>query len=779
MIRTAVTSAEVVSTVSLDRMAQPAFRFPRVTLSIAFVFLILAAIYGLPAATSLPAGGYDDPASESAQAREVLDREFDSGAMPIVFSVTTADGVDSDAARTRGQAIVDALRTYDYAAGITSYWTAQEAASALRSEDGRTGLVAAEIRGDDSDAPARAHELEQRLAGSSDGVDVAAGGVALAYFEANTQSREDLLLAEAVAIPLTLLVLVWVFGSAVAAVLPLVVALFATAATMAALRALSTVTDVSVFALNLATALCLALAIDYTLFVVNRYREELGSGLPPDAALRRTMQTAGRTVVYSATTVALSIAAMAVFPMYFLRSLAYAGLAGVLFCTIGSLVVAPAMIVLLGNRLDRWDLRKPILRALGRRPGEHRSIESGFWYRNTIAVMRRALPIALAVVALLLFLGSPFLGVAFGYPDDRVLPTSASARAVGDVVRSDFSQNLEGAVTIVLPDRSGVGAEALDAYYARLSTVGGVTAVATPDGTYAGGRLVAPPPEAGADRAGVSEFVTASTTVDPFSTAAKNQLDELRAVEAPAPVLFDGLAQRNIDNVDAIVSRVPLVLSLIALTTFVLVFLLTGSVVLPIKALVANLLSMTAAFGAVVWIFQDGHLGALGITPTGYLTANIPPLMFCVVFGLSMDYEIFVLSRIREEWVKSGRTAADNERAVALGLARSARIVTAAASIMAIVFAAIMVSEVSFMRMLGAGLTITVLLDAFLVRTILVPAFMRLAGRANWWAPEPLARWHEKRGWHEGGDVERDDLDGNGAPQPDSNVEREPPAVRA
>jgi len=220
-------------------------------------------------------------------------------------------------------------------------------------------------------------------------------------------------------------------------------------------------------------------------------------------------------------------------------------------------------------------------------------------------------------------------------------------------------------------------------------------------------------------------------------------------------VLFGGIAQQNLDSVNGISSKLPVVITLIVVTTLILLFLLTGSVLLPIKALVMNALSLTAAFGAMVWIFQDGHLAGFGTTTSGHVNAAFPPLIFCIAFGLSMDYEVFVLSRIREEWTKSGRTLAENERAVAVGLARTGRIVTAAATLMAIVFLAISASGVSSMRMLGVGLTITVLVDAFVIRIILVPAAMRLMGRANWWAPAPLARLHARWGLTEGADIER------------------------
>jgi len=367
--------------------------------------------------------------------------------------------------------------------------------------------------------------------------------------------------------------------------------------------------------------------------------------------------------------------------------------------------------------------------------------------------MRRAIPIGLAIIAFLLMLGAPFLGIKWGFPDDRVLPTSLSARQVGDALRSDFAVDSARNVTVVIPDTAGITPVELDRYASALSQVPDVSSVSAPGGTFAAGQPVGPPSAATGFKDG-SAFLTIGSTAPLFSDASETQLDRLRDVSTPAdqPVQLTGVAQINRDSADAITSRLPLVLGVIAAITFVLLFLLTGSVILPLKALVLNVLSLTAAFGALVWIFQDGHLGALGTTPTGTLVANLPVLLFCIAFGLSMDYEVFLVSRIREYWLKSGKTREDNDESVALGLAKTGRVVTAAALLMAISFAALIAAQVAFMRMFGAGLTLAILADATLVRMALVPAFMHVLGRWNWWAPRPLARLHERIGISESGD---------------------------
>lgn len=731
----------------LTPIAEFIHRAPRRVVAVLGLFVVIAGVYGLPVSTQLPAGGYDVPGSESARAADILANDFDAGGFSLVFTVTSVESADSPDARARGTAIADALRAAPHAEQVVSYWAAPPPlAATLLSDDHRTGLVAARIAGSDREAPLRAHDIAAALIGVHNGVTVTAGGQAMAQYEINRQSRIDLLKLEIIATPFTFLALIWIFGSVVAALVPLAVAAFSVVGTAAALRVLFSFTDVAVFAVNLATALCLALAVDYTLFILSRYREERRAGVSSGQALARTMNTAGRTVIYSALTLACVVATMLVLPMYFLRSLAYAGIASVAFSLLGALIVAPALIVVLGDRLDKLDIRAPILRRLGRSAPAATAPEDTFWHRAAMFAMRRAVPTVLVLTTVFVVLGLPFLGVQLGYPDDRNLPGSASARQTGDILRTQFpQQDTQGAIHIVLP---AAGDRSLTDYAAALSQVRDVTTVAAPDAMYAGGAPISAI-TADSARNGDAAYLTVSTTLDPFSKAAKDQLAELKRVPAPADTLFGGLAQRDLDNVRGITDRVPTIIALIVLATFVLMFAFTGSVLLPLKALIMNFLSLTAALGAMVWIFQDGHLGGLGTTATGYTNATMPMLLVCIAYGLSMDYEIFVLSRIREEWVNSAQTAADNERAVALGLARTGRIVTAAATVMAIVFISITTAQVSFMRGLGVGLALTVLLDAFLIRILLVPAFMRLLGSLNWWAPAPLQRWHARRNFTE------------------------------
>ena len=635
----------------LRRIALLAIAAPRRILAIAALIMVAAAVFGIPVAKSLSAGGFQDPTSESAQATKLLTDKFHQGDMQLLFTVTAPDGVKASNATAVATDIIDHLKQSPHVADVTSPWTAPpQAAANLISEDGKTGLIVAGITGGENDGQKYAKALSDELVHDRDGVTVRSGGIAMVYSQINAQTERDLLVMEAIAIPLSFLFLVWVFGGLVAAALPMLVGGMAIVGSMSVLRLLTFSTDVSIFALNLSTALGLALAIDYTLLIISRYRDELAEGVPRDRALIRTMTTAGRTVLFSATTVGLSMAAMLLFPMYFLKSFAYAGVATVAFGAAAAVIVTPAAIWLLGDRLDALSVRWLFRRIVEPSP---KPVEQLFWYRSTKAVMRRAIPIGLAVVVLLLALGAPFLGVKWGFPDDRVLPASASAHQVGDQLRNDFADDSSTAVTVVVPDTVGLAPAAIERYAAELSRVADVSAVSAPTGTFVGGRGVGPPtaPTGSVDG---SAFLTVASNAPLFSDSSEAQLDRLHQVPGPdgRSVQMTGSAQINRDSVEAITDRLPWVLGLIAVITFGLLYLLTGSVILPLKAIVLNVLSLTAAFGALVWIFQDGHLNALGTTATGTLVANMPVLLFCIAFGLSMDYEVFLMARIREYWLK-------------------------------------------------------------------------------------------------------------------------------
>jgi RND superfamily putative drug exporter len=740
--------------VVLRAIARLALAAPRRIIAVALLVMVGTAIFGIPIVKSLPPGGFTDPTAESSRASRQLSEKFGQGDMRMIITVTSDAGVHSQAARAAGAHLVDQLTSLPFVAQVTSAWTAPpQVATALISKDGKTGLIVAGITGGESGAQRHAGTLTN-LVHDFDGVTVKAGGEVMESVQLIDQTKKDVLVMEAIALPLSFVVLVWVFGGLLAAALPLAVGVFAILGSMAVMRAITFATEVSVFTLNLVLALGLALAIDYTLLIVSRFRDELADGARRDEALARTMASTGRTVLFSAITVALSMMALALFPMYFLKSLAIAGIAVVAFTAVASLVVTPAAIVLLGERLDSLDVRHFVRRVLGRPEPVRRPVEELFWYRWTRAAMRWPIPIGLAIIALLLVLGAPFLGVKLGSHDDRVLPGSASARQVGDELRTGFAFNSLADVVVVVPDAARLAPSEFSRYAAKLSLVADVSSVSSPSSTFIGGRLAGPPSATSGLKDG-SALLTVNSTAPMYSQASEAQLDQLHAVATPGgrDVQMTGLAQINRDSSTAVNSRLPLVLTVIAVITFLLLFLLTGSVVLPLKALLLNVMSLTATFGALVWIFQDGHLGGFGTTATGTMAATVPVVLFCLAFGLSMDYEVFLISRIRESWLVSGKTRADNDESVALGLARTGPVVTAAALLMALTFASLISANVSVTRMFGIGVPLAVLVDATLVRMLLMPALMRVLGRVNWWAPRPLARLHQRFGTNKPADL--------------------------
>lgn len=737
----------------LHRIAILAITVPKLIAAAAIVFAVLATVFGSTVINRLSAGGFQNPAAESSHAVHLLSDKFGHGDLQVVFLLTADDGVDSQAARLVSRKVVTQLHTMPFVGEIRSTWTVPDAGKpALTSRDGKSGVIIANITGGGTAGQRRAKAFVAGFDHPRDGVTVRVGGTAMAYVQINAFSERDLVLMESIAIPLSFAVLVWVFGGLLAAALPLAMGLLAIVGAMAVLRIVTLTTPVTTFAVNLTVAMGLALAIDYTLLLVSRFRSERADGAAVDDALVTTMATAGRTVVFSASTVAFSMAALLAFPMYFLKSFAFAGVAVVTLTAAATLLVTPAAIVLLGERIDAFDVRRLGRRWLNRPDPGPRPLHRSFWYRSAKFAMRRAFPVGLVTVVLLVVLGAPFAGVRWGFPDDRLLPGAASARMVGDALRDDFPSNPAAAVTVVIPDATGIDTAELNRYAAELSRIDDVPSVSAPGGTFVDGTRIGPP-TAATEIADGSTFLTVASSAPPFSADSDTQLENLRRVAGPDGhrIELTGTAQIHHDSATAINARLPVVLAVIAAVTFVLLFLLTGSIVLPAKALVLNVLSLTAAFGALVWIFQDGHLGALGTTATGTLIPNIPVLLFCIAFGVSMDYEVFLIARIREYWLSSDQTRADHDESIALGLARVGRVVTAAALVMSISFAALIAAQLSIARMIGLGLTLAVLMDATLVRMLLVPVTMHLLGRFNWWAPWPLNLAYRRFGISEAG----------------------------
>jgi RND superfamily putative drug exporter len=721
------------------RLGQALVRYRRWVVILAALFIVGAGAYGGDVASKLSTGGFEDPSAESTRADALLRDEFASGQPNVVLLVTPAAGatVDDPAVVAAGEALTAELAAHPGMGQVASYWSLGRVPP-LRGVDADSALIFGRIDGTEDQIHEQVGEISESFnrTDADASVAVRAGGLAEAYRQNGETTENDLRLAEMIALPLTLLLLLFVFRSVVAASLPLAVGIFAIVGTFTVLKVLAGLTDVSIFALNLTTALGLGLAIDYSLFVVSRYREERGHGHDTATAVVRTVATAGRAVFLSGLTVAASLAALLVFPLAFLRSFAYAGIPVVAMALVGAVVVLPAILAMLGDRVDAWSL--PHRRAEG-------PVTTMFWYKVANAVMKRPVAVAGVVIAFLLLLGMPFLRLDAGLPDDRVMPTDLSARQVGDTLRADYSSKDTAALAVVLPDAEPTSE--LEAYGARLSTIDGVARVDSAAGIYLDGTLV--PVDATITARFVSDagqWLSVVPEVDPASEAGQQLVSDIRAVPAPSAALVAGQSAQLVDTKAAVSARMPLALAIIAFATFALLFLSFGSVLVPLKALLLNLLSLTATFGAMVWIFQDGHLDqTLGFTATGVIDLTTPILMFCIAFGLSMDYEVFLLSRIKEEYDRTG----DNDRAVAVGLARTGRIITAAAAIIAVVFLSFATSSISFLKLFGIGLTHAVVMDATLVRATLVPAFMRLAGDANWWAPSWMRRIYDRAGMSE------------------------------
>ena len=713
-------------------LAAFAVRRRRLVLVGTLVFVALSIVFGTSVVKKLSGGGFDDPNAASTRANVVLADQFHTGMPNYTLLVAAGDGVDAADATQAATALTQQIGAEKGVGTVISYWTAGHP-PVLRSTDGKEALILVRLLGSDDKTMQRARELTTRFAGNRGPLTIRTAGQGQVFDAVSHRIQHDLSRAEMIAFPVTFVLLVLVFGGVVAALLPLAIGAIAIVGTLLILRVLTMFTDVSVYSLNLTTGLGLGLAIDYALFVVTRYREELARGTSYDEAIVASARTAGRTVAFSAMTVGLSLVALLVFPLFFLRSFGYAGIAVVAIASLGAVLVLPALLAALGPRIDKWQLFE-------RRPADQ---EHGFWRRTATGVMRRPIISGGAVLVLLVVLGLPFLSAKFGLPDDRVLPRSDKVQQTQQALRTDFSGRSSDPVLVVAPTGTPSSAR-VASYAAELSRVPGAEAVQSSAGTFVDGRNVAPANARFSAPSGAGFSLAITPSVESMSDAGKKLVRDVRAIPAPAPVLVGGRAAQLVDTQHSLSNKLPLAAAIIAAAMFVVLFLFTGSIVVPLKAIVLNLLSLSATFGAMVWVFQEGHLGWLVGHPiiTGSIDTTMPILMFCVAFGLSMDYEVFLLSRIKETYDVTG----DNTSAVAVGLERTGRLVSAAAALIAVVWITFISSGVTFIKMLGLGMALAVIVDATLVRGVLVPAFMRLAGDWNWWAPTPLRRLHNRVG---------------------------------
>jgi RND superfamily putative drug exporter len=681
---------------------------------LALAFAVFAGVWGTQVFGSLVGSGFDNPASESSRAAALADQKLGRDDADVLVLYRSPTLTVNDPAFQRAVTSTLAKLPADVVARTTTYWGTQS--PALVSKDKHATYAVLGLRGDEEQRGDGLEAIRDRLA--APGQQTRVGGGAAVSQHIHDRVGADIGRAETLSMPALLVLLVVIFGSLAAASLPLAVGGLAILGAFTSLRVLTYFTDVSVFSVNVVTILGLGLAIDYGLFMVGRFREELAGGATTEDAVARTMATAGRTVAVSGITVAVSLAGLLLFPLTFLRSMGLGGLSAVLVALVAALTVMPALLGLLGHRVDALPLRRRSRRVV--------TTERGFWYRLAQSIMRRPVIYAVAVLTLLLLAGSPFLRVEFGGIDARALPSGTGSRVVSETIDRDFVQNGQSPIEAVVT----APPSELPSYVAVLKALPGVT----------GAQVAAVK--------GDTARVDVTYDADPISAQARDLVADVRAVPAPdgGSVLVGGPSATLADQLRTIGSRLPWAGLIVAAATFVLLFLAFGSLVLPIKAILMNVLSLGASFGALVLIFQDGHLsGLLGFTSTGTLEATQPILVLAIVFGLSMDYEVFLMSRIREEYDRTG----DNTAAVAVGLQRSGRIITSAAGLILVVIALFSISGITFIKLIGVAMLIAVLVDATIVRALLVPATMRLLGRANWWAPAPLRRFYARYGIHE------------------------------
>ncbi|MFF2731884.1 MMPL family transporter [Streptomyces sp. NPDC058008] len=721
---------------------------------------------GLGVFGKLSGGGWTPAGSESARADALLREHFRSGSPDLVLLVAAPGSVDDPSAAAAGRRLTERLRADPRVRHLDSYWPLGD--PALVSRDRGTALISLRLLGGEREAARTAEDIRRATATGAPPLTASAAGRAVAKRDLEKQSQHDLVRAELIAAPLVLLILVRIFGNLLSALLALSVGGVAVVGTLALLHALTEFTQVSVFAVNLTTALGFGLAIDYGLFIITRHREELAAGRDVREALLVSVRTAGRTVFFSALTVTLSMAALLVFPLYFLRSLAYAGMSVAALAGLTAVLVLPVCLLVAGRRVEGRRGRSPSAGGCQDRVGEGSGGgpnrvgdlggpgpgnaggrgAGGVFHRTARAVMRRPVVTVVLVVPVLLCLASPFQRVEFGLSDDRALGASSPVHRATDVMREDFGLRSTALADIVLPGLTGPSSNALADYARRISLTAHVLRVETSTGSYRAGAQQAPPtPSSARFSAPGGSRLSIVTDAEPYSAQGGALVRALRAVPAPVPALVGGDAAALVDTRATVGERLWQAAAIIVLVIFTLLFLFTGSILVPVKAVLLNLLSLTATFGAIVHVFQDGNLRWLvgDFLVTGTTDTLLPVLMFCIAFGVSMDYEMFLLSRIMEEHRRTG----DTTSAVAYGLERTGRLFTAAALVLAIAMAAMATSPLTPLKLLGVGLTLAVVLDATLVRMLLVPAIMKMAGRANWWCPKPLRRVHARFGFSE------------------------------
>jgi trehalose monomycolate/heme transporter len=720
----------------------------------ALVLLLGAGVFGIGVFNQLKgSGGYATDHGDAAQAQQILNTKLGGANADVVILMRNSSlrATDPDFAQTATD-LLARLQGRAEVASITSYYSTHSVR--FLSRDGHETFAIVQLKGQDLITKLSQYQTLEPLITSS-GLQITIGGFVPINLAVNTQINEDLVHAELFTFPILAILLLFVFGSVVAALLPLLIGGVAILGAFAVLHVMTFFTDVSSYAVNVLTMLGLGLAIDYALFMITRFREELaGDESDVQGALARTLATAGRTIIFSALIVSTSLLSLLIFPLSFLRSIGLGAIAAIFVVMLSSLTLLPAILALLGKRINALSFGH-----LFRRKGSNASVveSSGAWYHLSEGVMRRSIPVALVVLAILLTLGWPFLHIKFATSDANVLPPGQEARVVSEQLSQDFVQqgNAQLVIAITAPGSSVLSSAnltSLDQYVQSIQAIAGVKHVdslvtVSPALTLSQyQQLYAHPglnPQVTqvADQLANRNFTKVSIALQPAerSAAAITIVNKVRALAVPGGLkaLVDGVTPEQMDLLTSLRASLPAALLIIVVSIFVLLFLMTGSLIMPLKAILLNILSLSATFGGLVWIFQDGHLqNVLGFQSLGSIDATQPILIFAIAFGLSMDYEVFLLSRIKERFDQTG----DNRRAISSGIQHTGRLITSAALLLAVVLGAFGTAKIIFIQEIGIGLAIAVIVDATLIRMLLVPATMNLMGNLNWWAPAPL-RW--------------------------------------
>ena len=676
-----------------------------------FIISILSAgVIGSSVFGKLDSGGYSDPKSDSAKAFEYLTDVFKVKDPAVVLVVETQTELTDPAVVATATKLESIIKAEEGVGSTLSYWSSGGAPS-LKSSDSKSAFLfvySEDVEWDTVQSLGK--RMQAKYDGKFENLTIYASGTGVFAHAINTKIADDLKLSESISIPLTFILLVFVFGGLVASAMPLLVGVSAILGSFLIIYLLTLFTGVSVFALNLITGLGLGLGIDYSLLMVNRFREELHAGKSINEAIKRTVATAGKTVFYSGLTIVITLASLMLFPLMFLKSFGYAGVTVVIMAVLGSLVALPALLAILGNRIDKAVVRKSAITPK----------EDGRWAQTARFVMRKPVSVVVLCLIALGVFAAPITNIVFSQVDSRVLPASNPAAYASQLITERFPGQEGNPIEIIIPG-GAAKLEEIKNYTTEISKVKGVVRIGEPQVL------------------GNDVRVIAIHDMGPRTPLAEVLIKEIRQIPAPDQTLVGGVAADYADTQIGIARTMPWALTWIAVGVLVLLFLFTGSIILPIKAVILNILSLAATLGVITWIFVDGHLKWLvgNFTVTGAVDTGSIILVAVVAFGLSMDYELFLLSRIKEEH-DAGKS---NVEAVATGLQRSARIITAAAGLLAIVFASFILSGVTSIKMLGFGVAFAIILDATLVRALLVPALMRLFGERNWWAPKSMKRF--------------------------------------